>query len=128
MQQNKLLKKIYNLFTIIKPVIVISIFTLIMIYSYAYYNSGFDPGIYSRGDTKLKMELVADACDRYAIDNGGKYPQAINELYPKYLSKIPKSAWGDTIEIIHGADIEIVCYVQNVFLKKTLYKNHLIKK
>jgi|GEM_PF-6851392 len=95
-------------FSIIEMVIVIAIIGILAIFALTYYvNVIFDAKMTK---TKMLMEQVKNACSRFYTDNG-VYPSSVKSLVPKYISPLPKSAWGDAIELSFGEVNEVVTMV-----------------
>lgn len=93
-----------NGFSLIEMVITIFIIGILSIFSLMYYTGTVED--VKKSKTKVMLEQIKDACKRFYADNGF-YPSKVEQLYPKYLNKIPITPWGTKFEINFGEVIEV---------------------
>ncbi len=95
-------------FSIIEMVIAIAVIGILTIFVLIYY-----VGILRDAEiikTKELLDQVRDACRRYYSDQGF-YPTEVRHLYPKYLTRIPKTPWNTDFSINFGEVTEVVCFI-----------------
>lgn len=53
--------------------------------------------------TKIQGNEIVDALERYFAENK-RYPDSLDKLVPKYLTKIPRPKWGQGWRYISGGE------------------------
>ncbi len=95
-------------FSIIEMVIAIAVIGILTIFVLMYYVGTLEDARITK--TKIMLDQVKDACRRFYADQGF-YPTEIRHLYPKYLTKIPKTPWNTDFSINFGEVTEVVCFI-----------------
>ncbi len=97
-------------FSLIEMVIVVMIIGILTLFAAMWLPGSVDQAKVDK--TRLLMDQVIKSCRSYAFDNGGNYPEKVKNLWPKYIKEIPKSPWGDPIEISFGKRTEVFCIIK----------------
>ena len=64
---------------------------------------------------ELNLHKLHSALDAYATDNGGRYPQSLEKIYPRYLASKPQCrtaesySYGDGYSVSAKGDAFTVC-------------------
>jgi prepilin-type N-terminal cleavage/methylation domain-containing protein len=95
-------------FSIIEMVITIAVIGILTIFVLMYYVGTLEDARITKA--KIMLDQVKDACRRFYADQGF-YPTEIRHLYPKYLTKIPKTPWNTAFSINFGEVTEVVCFI-----------------
>jgi len=95
-------------FSIIEMVITIAIIGILTLFTLMYYIGTIEDTKIAK--TKIQLDQIKDACRRYYAETGF-YPTKITTLYPKYLTRIPKTPWDTEFEINFGEVTEVTCLI-----------------